>query len=251
MIEKSSKMMRNAPPAATGNAGPRFEGKVGAFYLLSVLSSGEPRGLRGATAQSVQFQGAVDGRPLDDIIVSAINADGTAAVLEVQAKRTIDFTKSDAEFADVVRRVWAAAGKSEFACGGYELAVAIARTSTAIERSCQEVLRWARQHITGAAFDDHMRRPGFASEGMRRFVEAFRHHLAAASAPTDPETVWRLLRRFQILAFDFESPGSAYENIVCERARIGLASGASRACHRSVVGIDRGGVDPRNGGWSC
>jgi len=58
---------------------------------------------------------------------------------------------------------------------------------------------------------------------MRRFVEAFRHHLAAAGAPTDAETVWRLLRRFQILAFDFEAPRSAYENVVRERARMALA----------------------------
>jgi len=51
-------MTRIAPPATTGSAGARFEAKVGAFYLLSALSSGEPRGLPGTVALAVQFQAA-------------------------------------------------------------------------------------------------------------------------------------------------------------------------------------------------
>src|ERR1700686_252957 len=78
-----------APPAATGNAGPQFEGKVGAFYLLSLLSSSEPRGLPGATIRTVEFQQRGSGRPLDDVIVQATNADVSAAILEIQAKRTL------------------------------------------------------------------------------------------------------------------------------------------------------------------
>ena len=46
----------------------------------------------------------------------------------------------------------------------------------------------------------------FSSKGMRDFVDVFRANLAAAGAPTDDDTVWRLLRHFQILVFDFESP---------------------------------------------
>jgi hypothetical protein len=222
VAEKPSKGTPIAPPSATGNAGSRFEAKAGAFYLLAVLTAGEPRGLPGAVAQSVQFQGAADGWPLDDIIVRAVNGDGAPAILEIQAKRTIDFTASDAEFADVVRHAWAVANKPTFSSHRHEMAVAIARTSTAIERHCQEALHWARQHITGAAFDEHLRRPGFASEGMRHFVGAFRQHLATADAPTDADALWRLLRRFQILAFDFEAAGSTYENIARERARMAL-----------------------------
>jgi hypothetical protein len=47
--KKRSKSLQVAPPAATGNAGPQFERKVGAFCLLSMLIGGEPRGLPGAT----------------------------------------------------------------------------------------------------------------------------------------------------------------------------------------------------------
>jgi len=75
-----------------------------------------------------------------------------------------------------------------------------------------------------------MLRAGFASDGMRDFMDAVRHHLTAADAPADDETVWRLLRRFQILVFDFESPGSDYDHRAREWARAVLAPDqASRA----------------------
>ncbi len=143
-------------------------------------------------------------------MVYAMNADGSDAVLELQAKRTLTFTASDKEFKDVVAQMWEAAQKPEFRTSRYELATAIARTTTRIEQSCQETLHWARQLPDGAAFAAHVARKKFASNGMREFVEVFRTNLAATTAPTDDDTVWHLLRRFQILVFDFKSPGSDY-----------------------------------------
>ncbi len=45
-----------------------------------------------ATGISVRLQGAVDGRPFDDVVIKAESAHGSPAVLELRAKRTIDFT---------------------------------------------------------------------------------------------------------------------------------------------------------------
>ena len=106
-----------SPPSGTGAAGPQFEGRVGAFYLLSLLGGTEPRGLPGATVQTVAFQQYASGRPLDDVIIEATNADGSAAVLEIQAKRALTFTASEDEFGDVVKRMWASAQKPEFKTG--------------------------------------------------------------------------------------------------------------------------------------
>src|SRR5689334_2758145 len=97
-----------AAPAATGNAGSQFEGKVGAFYVLSLLSGGEPRGLPGAVPRSVEFQQRIAEHPLDDVIVKATNRDGSPATLEIQVKRTLTFTASDTEFRDVVGQIWEA-----------------------------------------------------------------------------------------------------------------------------------------------
>ena len=111
-----------------------------------------------------------------------MNPDGSDGILEIQAKRTIDFTAADSEFRDLVSRLWAASQSPEFRCIRYEMAVAVARTSTQIERSCQETLHWARQHLNAADFHRHLNLVGYASNGMRRFVSAFRGHLEAAGA---------------------------------------------------------------------
>lgn len=249
MRKKSSKPPQVAPPAATGNAGSQFEAKVGAFYLLSLLCGSEPRGLPGATIRTVEFQQRGSGRPLDDVIVQATNANGSDAVLEIQAKRTLTFNASDKEFTDVVAGMWEAAQKSEFKSSRYELAVAIARTTTRVEHTCQEVLHWARELPDGATFAKHINREKFSSKGMRDFVEVFRANLVAARAPTDYETVWRLLCRFQILVFDFESPGSDYEHRARERASLALATDqANRAVDLWPVVIGHAGACARAGG---
>jgi hypothetical protein len=238
-----------APPASTGNAGPQFEAKVGAFYALTLLAGSEPRGLPGAIIRSIEFQQRIAGHPLDDVIVKATNADGSAATLEIQVKRTLTFTASDIQFREVVGQIWEAAQRADFNTIRYELAAVIARTTTRIEHACQEVLHWAREVPDSATFAAHMARSNFASKDMREFLDVFRANLALANAPTDDETVWQLLRRFQILVFDFESPGSDYEHRVRERARWTLPPDqADRAGELWPVLVDYVGASARAAG---
>src|SRR5260370_18377964 len=82
-------------PASSGPAGGHFEGQVGASFLLSLLVRGGPRGLPGTTIDSVAFQRAAEGHPLDDVIVHAHDAQGRPAVLEVQVRKGITFAPSD------------------------------------------------------------------------------------------------------------------------------------------------------------
>lgn len=216
-------------PAAAGNAGAHFEAAVGAYYLLATVAGAEPRGLPGATITTVAFQQRMAKHPLDDVVVHATGHDGSAATLEIQAKRSMVFTASDAEFADVVKQLWAAAQKPEFESTRYETAVAISRTTTRVEHAIQDVLHWARVQ-DAAAFHANVQRKGFASDQMRDFVKVFRANLAKCGAPDDDVTVWKLLSRFQVLVFDFEAVGSAFEHFARERSRHVLApSQASRA----------------------
>ncbi|MBZ5522498.1 MAG: hypothetical protein LAP21_09690 [Acidobacteriia bacterium] len=205
-----------ASPAATGPAGPLFEGQVGAYYLLSMLAAGEPRGLPGTTVTRIEFQRASD-RPLDDVVVHSTDGQGNQAVLEVQVKRTIDFTASDLVFRAIVAQIAKAAAKPEFDMQRYELAVATERTSTKIERSYQEALAWARGLGTAETFFGRLHQKRLANSDMRKFVENFRANLKLAGASHDDTAVWRILRRFQILVFDFNQAGSATEMLVHER----------------------------------
>jgi hypothetical protein len=212
-----------ASPAAAGPSGALLEGHVGAQYLLPLLSGGEPRGLPGVVVTRVAFQRASLNHPMDDVIVSGHDRQGRPATLELQAKRTIAFTASDKIFADVVVLACRAATKPDFPTTRYELAVAIARTSTKIEQHIQDVLKWAREYQNAGGFFGRLNQPGAAHQAMREYVAAFRGHMRTAGAAHDDAAVWQLLSRFQVLAFDFEQPGSVCAQLARERCALLLA----------------------------
>jgi ABC-type cobalamin/Fe3+-siderophores transport system ATPase subunit len=208
---------RGTSPAASGPAGALFEGQVGAFFLLSLLVRAEPRGLPGTTIDRVEFQRAAEGYPLDDIIVHAHDVQGHPAVLEVQVKRGITFAPQDPVFRSVVAQIVLASRKPEFATSRYELAIAISRTSQKIDGPYQDALTWARALGDAATFVNRINRAGSANESMRTFVSTFRSHLREEGVAHDDDSVWQLLRRLQILVFDFTAVGSSSEELAKER----------------------------------
>ena len=210
--------MTGSSPASTGPAGSQFEGQVGAYYLLAMLALAEPRGLLGVAIERVTFQRGDDGFPLDDVAIVGHDANGTGATLQMQVKRDVRFSPRDAVFKKVCFQIAEAIGKQAFWDGRNDLAIATARTSRKIDGAYQDVLVWARQLESAAIFFARLGRQGSANEDMRTFVETLRAHLREAEAPSDDETVWRVLRRLQILVFDFTAEGSAAEELAREGA---------------------------------
>lgn len=217
-------------PSATGPAGALLEGHVGAQYLLPLLTGGEARGLPGVVVTRVAFQRGALGHPMDDVIITGVDAQGRPATLEVQAKRSLTFTSSDAAFADVVALACQATATPTFQAAHHQLAVAIARTSTKIEQYVQVVLKWARDYQDATTFFARLNLQGGAHHEMRAFVGATRSNMQKARAEHDDKSVWRLLSRFQVLAFDLESPGSICMAWARERCATALvATNADRA----------------------
>lgn len=214
---KSQKTIKANPPSATGPAGSEFEGKVGAFYLLSMLTGHEPRGLPGTTIQKVALQRDGEGYPLDDVIVHAHDLSGKSATLEIQVKRSIKFSPQDAVFIKVVKQIAQSANKPEFNDTHYELAIAVAKTTTAIEGSYQDLLTWARK-CDADTFTNRFKQEGAANQKMRTFINTFKANLEKADSPSDDETVWKILRRLQIIVFDFTANASVSEELTKERA---------------------------------
>ncbi len=210
--------MSGTSPASSGPAGPRFEGQVGAYYLLSMLACSEPRGLPGTSIDRAAFQRADEGFPLDDVIIHAHDAGGALVMLQIQVKRSIQFSPSDDVFKKVVGQIAEAIKDPAFWSARNELAIATARTSRKIDGSYQDVLMWARQLGSAAEFFARLARPGSANDDMRIFVQTFRDHLRDAGAPHDEETVRKTLARLQILVFDFTATGSATEELARDRA---------------------------------
>jgi len=177
-----------ASPASSGPAGSHFEGQVGAYYLLSMLTGSEPRGLPGTKIDQIELQRAAEGRPLDDIIVHAHDSRGDTAVLEIQVKRSITFAPSDPVFRAVVGQIVQASRRADFWTSRYELAIATARTSRKINGAYQDVLTWASRLGDAVTFMDRIARPGSANADMRTFVSTFKNHLRDAGSHDDDET---------------------------------------------------------------
>ena len=207
-------------PASTGPAGSLFEAQVAASYMLAMLAGAPTRGLPNALVESVQVQAAPEGFPLDDVVVHARDTAGSAAILEIQVKRTVSFTHSDPVFADVAGQAASARGTGGEQ-GHHKLAVALARSARTVLGPCHDVLMWAR-NTTATQLFARLALRGVANEPMRVFAETFRSNLAKAGAPSDNATTWGLLRRFQILPFDFDVAGSEWEQLMLERARRSL-----------------------------
>jgi hypothetical protein len=217
-------------PTSTGPAGARFEGQVGAHYLLSMLVEAVPRGLPGTTIDKIELQRAPQGMYLDDVVVRAHDRAGNAAVLEIQVKRTITFAPTDNVFQSVVEQIAKTSSKPEFWTTNYELAIATSATSRKIAGPYQDVLTWARQIGDAKTFLEQIGRAGTSNEDMRTFVETFRAHLRDTGVAHDDEVVWKLLRRLQIFTFDFTAEGSSAEELARERcARALEAAEAPRA----------------------
>jgi hypothetical protein len=190
-----------------------------------------PRGLSGTTIDRIALQQANAGCPLDDVIVHAHDSvTGKTAVLEIQVKRSITFAAADSVFRKVVGQIVKASQRPDFLSLRYELAIATTKGSRKIDGAYQDVLTLARQVGDATTFATYIGLSGAANDDMRTFVRTFRSHLRHEGSTDDNETVWLLLRRLQILIFDFTAPGSASHDLALERAvRVLHADDGSRA----------------------
>lgn len=216
---ESTSEQTGTSPSSRGPAGALFEGQVAAHYLLTMLAEADPRGLPGVLMDRVELQRAGEGHPLDDVIVLGFTRAGEPAVLEVQVKRTITFSPGDPVFKDVVGQLAQAFHTLDLTHERHQFAVATERTSFKITGSYQDVLRWAREISSASVFFGRLNHKRVGNDDMRTFVETVRTHLHGAGCTSDDETVWQVLRRFQILTFDYDAPGSQSEELALERAR--------------------------------
>jgi len=197
-------LSEGSSPVGRGGAGVYIEGELGAFYLLSMLAGTEPRGLPGSRLVKVQFQAVEDGFALDDLVLHGVSTLGPS-LLEIQSKRTVTFAPKEVVFADICRQIARSKTTPSVPETRHGLAVATQRTSYRISGPYQDVIGWAHVMDAPSPFFERLKAKGSASEDMRTFVETFRTRLVEAGVADEDETIWRLLRRFQILEFDFES----------------------------------------------
>lgn len=194
---------RGSSPASRGGAGVYIEGELGAFYFLGMLAGTEARGMPGARISRVRFQGVDQGYALDDLVLEGVGPAGVT-LLEIQSKREISFSPKDSTFQEVAEQI-ARSKRDDIPENRHQFAVATQRTSKAISGPYQDALLWARAAACSTEFLGRIAAKGVASDPMRNFVATFRTNLVAAGVADDDDAIWKVLRRFLILEFDFES----------------------------------------------
>jgi len=96
-----ARSIADSSPRATGPAGGQFEAKVGTHFALALLANTEPFGLPGVIVNQIEFQRGGQGHLLDDVIARGTTHQGEQRCLEIQVKRSMAFTKNDANFASI------------------------------------------------------------------------------------------------------------------------------------------------------
>jgi hypothetical protein len=147
--------------------------------------------------------------------------DGSAATLEIQAKRTLSFTPGNTIFEDVVRQIVKPVAADFNAPRLF--AVATTRSSRKIDGPYQAVLQQARDLDDAESFFARLSRTGAASDDMRSFVATFRSHFSASVGDDSDDAIWRLLRRFAVLVFDFTALHGQSEALAFEQCVRALA----------------------------
>ena len=211
---KSAQRTIDSSPRSTGPAGGQFEAKVGTHYALALLASTEPFGLPGAMIDRLEFQRGGHDHPLDDVIVRGTTPEGEDRCLEIQVKRSMAFTESDANFALIVDGIVRARKIDPHR----RFAVAIERTTSVIDNGVQEALELAQQTVDVASFLKLLETPGRSNKDMRAFVAAFRVHIET-SGETGDDALYEILRSFSVLTFDYARPNSIAEQHDRFRAR--------------------------------
>ena len=193
-------------PYSSGGGGTQFETRVVAYYATAVLTESPARALPGLNATEVLTQRADLGEPLDDVIVSGTTNGGRTTKLSIQVKSSLRFTESDSEWVDVLEQAWATFTDDEFDIELYRLGVAISSYHARADKYYMSVLTWAEHSPSAQDFFRRIALEDFSHNDQRRFVDTVRNIISKKSgSAVDDEPLWKFLRAFRILHFDFQT----------------------------------------------
>lgn len=202
-----------ASPYSTGGGGVRLEHRLGALWLVRLLTSKAVGVLGERPPESVAFQQS-PATTVDDIVVTAAASDGVSSIrLEIAVRRAPRFIKSDAKTAKLVQALVRAdvhAERATHTSVERRLAVAAAgHRNDAHELS--QLASVARGQPSAEGFFELVRTPGKyqASGRLTHILDLVTKALVEIDDDTigSPEhRCWRLLRRLWVMQLALELP---------------------------------------------
>ena len=197
-------------PYASGGGGTHLEARVAAACLAAILCEGSVRGLTGEFATRVRSQRASFGDPLDDLIIDGVRSDGHSTQLHLQVKNKLTFTENDAEWVGILKRAWATFSKDGFDPTLHRIGVGIGTYNARADQHYQSVLNWAEHSTDAQNFFERIEQGDYSHQDKRSFVASTKAALEThAKRPLNADDLWRFLKAFVIVHYDFQSAGSS------------------------------------------
>lgn len=212
-------------PYAAGGGGTHLEARVVASCLAAVLSETPLRGLPGKFAMEVLTQRAAFGDPLDDIVVRGMRDDGRVTQLHLQIKNKLSFGEGDKEWADTLGRAWETFAKQGFDATLQRIGVGIGTYHARADQHYQSVLNWVSHSADADHFFERIAKGDYSHEAKQTFVEVITKAVAAhIGKEPAKDDLWRFLKAFVIVHFDFQSEESSRDAaVVIDRLKTVLA----------------------------
>ena len=200
------------PPEATGGAGYGFESAVGAWYLLHLLIQRCPFDSDLGPPRTVKFQVAVDGWPLDDVLLELAGPENARAMVSVK-RNPADGLTSRGFSRDFAEACWHAArqeGPPLFS-PAVDLAVLATRPPS---RNVQDALTGLVRRAKGSPHDLWARHttPRWLNATQRTLLQSFAAGASEDNAGMTGSEVGCTLRCVRLDVFDFGDPASRSES---------------------------------------
>jgi hypothetical protein len=195
-------------PFSSSGAGTNFENHVQVFFALLMITNGLLPWLPAENFLEMQFQGKVDGFQTDDMIIyyKDTGSDKEKKIL-TQIKHSINITKNDKIFYDVIRAAW-----SDFNNGKIfnkktdSFALITGPLSKRDITDTRVVLEWARYAPDSKDYLNKIYKANFSSTVKINKYEAFKSNLIKSNDCQEitDEAIHDFLRHFYILGFDLD-----------------------------------------------
>jgi len=197
-------------PRATGGAGNTFECHLQALFVVLMLSDGYAPCLPAWPIKEIKLQGRVAGYETDDMIVFIENRDNSSDHRRLfgQAKRSISFTNSDRELAEVMQAAWDDFNNSDLFALGKDVIVLFTGLLSATETKAIEwILSKARASTTASEFFREVIMPRSTPTKTEEKLNALRFHLEIANdnEKIGDDEFHSFLRHFFVIPSDIES----------------------------------------------
>jgi hypothetical protein len=219
-------------PELAGGEGFTFEGDAAAFFLAALLAEAYAPGIENRVVVGVSVQQCDFGEPLDDVIVDFEDASGSPARLSLQVKRslTISDAATNGDFRKVIADSWRTLAKTDFRDDVDRFGAAVGTISAAKDRDLKTLCDWARESASPAHFQSRFAGAGDPAVDAYRDVAAVRDAIRslvdeAKGSACVPEELFRFLRHFVLIQFDFLREGATDPSEAINRIRECLRPG--------------------------